>query len=87
MSAGRAAHPRGVCGTCARFIADRPAIEAAIPTLAIFGSAYASVAWDDGLCGRWDAMRSPRDTCEAYCLDPIAAQGEGATPTPGAVSK
>jgi hypothetical protein len=52
-------------------------MEAAIPTLAILGSAYASVAWDDGLCRHWDALRSPRDSCDAYRPDAAASHDDG----------
>ncbi|HVY14252.1 MAG TPA: hypothetical protein VHB27_03420 [Rhodopila sp.] len=54
------------CGTCAYFIKDRAAIEAAIPNLTIIGSAYASVAGSDGLCRHHDEIRPARDACSAY---------------------
>ncbi len=51
------------CRTCAHFICDRRLIEAAIPNLTVLGSAYASVAADDGLCRRHDIVTSRRAGC------------------------
>lgn len=66
MSASAGRDPGECCARCAHFLSDRAAIEALVPNLSVFGSAYASVAWDIGLCRHWDGFRAPRDTCAAY---------------------
>jgi hypothetical protein len=66
MTAPVCQDPAERCAGCTHFLRDRAAIEALVPNLTVFGSAYASVAWDSGLCRNWDAFRSPRDTCAAY---------------------
>lgn len=51
------------CGTCRHFLDDRAAIEAAIPGLTVFGSAYASVTAGDGICRLHDTCITRRDGC------------------------
>jgi hypothetical protein len=64
MTAARAA-PHAACAACVHFQADPLAIERFVPGLRSFGSGFASVRADDGLClrhGRYLAASS-------FCAD------------------
>jgi len=54
------------CGTCRSFEADPRRIEAMLPGLTVLGSAYASVAADDGMCLRHDTYQSRRLSCADF---------------------
>ena len=54
---------QGGCATCRYFESDPERIEAMLPGLNVLGSAYASVAADDGLCLRHDTYQSSRCRC------------------------
>jgi|GEM_PF-2538043 len=64
------------CARCRWFETARDRIEAAVPGLTVLGSAYASVAGNDGLCRARDTIQSPRDRCAAF--DPVRASHSAA---------
>ena len=56
------------CQDCAHFVDDPDRIEAEIPNLTIFGSAYSSARGDAGICQTFDRFMDPvsaRD-CDAF---------------------
>ena len=59
------------CGRCHWFAATPDLYEKLIPGLPALGSAYASVAGDDGLCRRHNTIQSPRDFCNAFASDVV----------------
>ncbi|MGE0418953.1 MAG: hypothetical protein AB7O80_19290 [Acetobacteraceae bacterium] len=54
------------CGGCVDFVGDALAIEAAIPGLNVFSSAFASVRGDSGLCRRHDICLSAQASCDDF---------------------
>jgi hypothetical protein len=57
------------CRSCVHFETDRAIIEAMLFGLTVLGSAYGSVAADDGICRLHDTFQSCRFLCAAYNLD------------------
>ena len=61
------------CADCRYFESDPKRIEAMVPGLTVLGSAYASVAADDGMCLRHDTYHSSRFGCGDFA--PVGRAG------------
>jgi hypothetical protein len=70
-SAARAPDRR--CATCAFFRCDPHEFESAIPGLRSFGSGFAAVRADDGLCLRHERYLSSTAHCPQYTASPVIA--------------
>jgi hypothetical protein len=57
---------RDGCQGCAHFLTDPPALEAALPGLAILSSAHASVRGGDGLCLAHGRLTNGQRRCAAF---------------------
>ncbi|HSE11628.1 MAG TPA: hypothetical protein VLB69_03245 [Rudaea sp.] len=76
--AGPAATARALdqrCATCAFFRSDPHELESAIPGLRSFGSGFAAVRGDDGLCLRHDRYLSSGAHCAQYAARVTASGG------------
>jgi len=60
--------PRRSCATCVSFRADPFELESAIPGLRSFGSGFAAVRSNDGLCARHDRYLSASACCAGHEL-------------------
>ena len=58
--------PKGTCAGCGHFRNDPAYLEASIQGLASFGSGYASVRGDDGICLRHDRYVGARASCSEF---------------------
>lgn len=58
--------PRHVCASCRHFQADPFAIEQFVPGLRSFGSGFAAVRDNDGLCLRHARYLSATSSCGEY---------------------
>lgn len=58
---------RGTCGTCAKFLHDPRAFEAALPGFAVLSSGFSSVRGETGLCVLHDDFRLPSQGCGSWC--------------------
>lgn len=63
------------CATCAFFRCDPHELESAIPGLRSFGSAFAAVRADDGLCLQHDRYLSASAHCPHHALSAQTAEG------------
>lgn len=54
------------CARCRWFETAPKRLESLVPGLSALGSAYASVAGNDGLCRKHDTIQSPRDSCDVF---------------------
>lgn len=54
------------CGSCLYRCDDRTGLEACVPGLASFGSAYGASVSDSRLCTYHDRFTSPGDACGAF---------------------
>jgi hypothetical protein len=70
----------GRCRACRHFTNRPMALERAIAGLASFGSGYASVLADNGLCRHHQRLRHPDDGCAAFAA--CGAAEAGATSSP-----
>jgi hypothetical protein len=57
-----------ICGRCAHCDHDRHALEAAIPGLTAFGSAFGASVGETRLCRLHDRLVSPADSCGEFVL-------------------
>jgi hypothetical protein len=57
-----------ICGRCAHCDHDRHALEAAIPGLTAFGSAFGASVGETRLCRLHDQLVSPADSCAEFVL-------------------
>jgi hypothetical protein len=62
--------PAGCCAACSHFRNDPAYLETAIKGLTSFGSGYASVRADDGLCLRHDRYLSAQSYCGDFSARP-----------------
>jgi hypothetical protein len=58
------------CRHCALFIDDPASIEAEVPNLTVFGSAYSSARGDAGICREFDRFMDPLPAkgCPSFTL-------------------
>jgi hypothetical protein len=56
------------CRTCRHFNNSAPSLEAAMPGLSSFSSAYAAVRSDDGLCALHDRYVAASSVCGAHAI-------------------
>jgi len=61
-------HEAPACARCTYYVDDRALLEARIPGLASFGSAFGASVGADRLCVRHDRLVSPRDRCAAFVM-------------------
>jgi hypothetical protein len=54
------------CGRCAHWADNRALLEARIPGLASFGSAYGASVGESRLCLHHDRLMMPHDSCAAF---------------------
>jgi hypothetical protein len=66
LDASAANSPDRRCATCAHFRSDPKELESAIPGLRSFGSGFASVRSDDGLCLRHKRYLSANAHCPQF---------------------
>ena len=65
------------CAACSHFRSDPRELEASIPGLRSFGSGYASVRADDGLCTVHDRYLSAASFCASFAERPgVTAQNQ-----------
>jgi hypothetical protein len=58
------------CRHCARFMDDPASIEAEVPNLTVFGSAYSSARGHAGICREFDRFMDPLpgEDCPSFIL-------------------
>ena len=58
------------CRSCDHFVDDPAAIEAELPYLTVFGSAYSSARGDAGICQKLDRFMDPlpAQDCASFTL-------------------
>ncbi|SDV48922.1 hypothetical protein [Chitinasiproducens palmae] len=66
--------PATACRHCARWADDRAMLEARIPGLASFGSAYGATVGESRLCLLHDQLVMPRDHCRDFTSRAAAAE-------------
>jgi hypothetical protein len=76
-TASRNAQGAPVCRDCRHCEHDRRVMEAAIPGLGSFGSAYGASIGDSRLCRLRDQLVSPRDSCPQFDAHGAVQPGTG----------
>jgi len=73
VQSGQAQRAAESCATCAHFRCDPQQLENAIPGLRSFGSGFAAVRADDGLC----VLRDRYLSATAHCAQHATIVGQG----------